>query len=443
MTTGAKFLRVIGVLVILGAVALLGVIFVPVQRTPAQVQVAADAVVVAGSGEYAMRLGDCMACHTAKGGVPFAGGYPIDSPLGTIYSSNITPDPDHGIGNWTLDDFRASLYDGIDEEGRHLYPAMPSDNYRKLSEADIVSLFRYLMDEVAPVASDPPETDLSFPFDQRWGLRLWKWVAYEKAGFAPRYDDLILDRGAYLVEGPGHCGACHSPRSALFVQSGYSPDDGDFLSGGVINGWAAPALRGPGSAPAIWDEAQLVAFLQSGRNNHAGVAGEMASVVEDSLQYMTDADVTAVARYLRHVATDANALATPGLRSGEATKSGTAAMLLAASPDMDLGARLYLDNCNACHFSTGFGADGVFPELVGNASVLADEPGGFLQVILAGAAMPSTATRPARLRMPSFGERLSDDEVAALATFVRQAWGNDASLVVAETVREVRANLPE
>jgi alcohol dehydrogenase (quinone), cytochrome c subunit len=443
VTTGGKILRLLGGLAIVAAVALLSIIFVPVQRTPAQVQVAADEVVVAGSGEYAMRMGDCVACHTAKGGAPFAGGLPIDSPLGTIYSSNITPDPVHGIGNWTLDDFRASLYDGIDDEGHHLYPAMPSDNYRKLSEADVASLYRYLMDQVTPVASDPPETELSFPFDQRWGLRLWKWVAYEKAGFVPRYDDLVLDRGAYLVEGPGHCGACHSPRSQLFVQSGYSPDDSDFLSGGVIDGWTAPALRGPGSAPAIWEEAQLVAFLQSGRNNHAGVAGEMASVVEDSMQYMTDADVTAVARYLRHVATDADALDTPSVPIAEETENGTAAMLLAASPDMDLGARLYLDNCNACHFSTGAGADGVFPELFGNASVLADEPSGFLQVILNGAAMPSTATRPARLRMPAFGERLSDDEVAALATFVRQAWGNDASPVAAETVRAVRANLPE
>jgi mono/diheme cytochrome c family protein len=443
MSYGGKILRMIGVLAVLGAVALLGIILVPVQRTPAQVQVAADEVVVASSGEYAMRLGDCAACHTAKGGAPFAGGHPIDSPLGTIYSSNITPDAKHGIGNWTLDDFRASLYDGIDEEGHHLYPAMPSENYRKLSEADVVSLYDYLRNEVAPVANDPPETDLSFPFDQRWGLRLWKWVAYEKTGFEPRYSDPVLDRGAYLVEGPGHCGACHSPRSPLFVQSGYSPDDSDFLSGGAINGWAAPALRGPGSAPALWEEAQLVAFLRSGRNNHTGVAGEMVSVVEDSLQYLTDADVTAVARYLRHVATDANASDTPRRPSVENTEDGTAAMLLAASPDMDLGARLYLDNCNACHFSTGAGADGVFPELFGNANVLADEPGGLLQVILNGAAMPSTATRPARLRMPSFGDRLSDAEVAALATFVRQAWGNTAGPVDAKTVRQVRADFSD
>ncbi len=171
--------------------------------------------------------------------------------------------------------------------------------------------------------------------------------------------------------------------------------------------------------------------------------GGMASVIEDSLQYMTDADATAMAVYLRHVATDADALDTPTLARTNSTDTETAAMLLAASPDMDLGARLYLDNCNACQFNTGTGADGVFPELVGNSNVLAEEPGGFLQVILNGAAMPSTATRPARLRMPPFRDRLSDNEVATLATFVRQSWGNNASPVAANAVSEVRAVSPE
>lgn len=432
-----KILSLVGTLVALGVVAILAIIFVPVQRT--QAQVATDDVVVANSGEYVMRLSDCAACHTTKGGAPFTGGYPIKSPFGTIYSSNITPDPEHGIGKWTLSDFRAALYDGIDEEGHHLYPAMPSANYRKLSEADVASLYDHLMNHVEPVAKDPPETDLSFPFNQRWGLRLWKWVAYQDPGFAPRYNDPVLDRGAYLVEGPGHCGACHSPRTVLYVQSGYTPQGRGFLSGGIIDGWATPALRGPGSVSAIWDEAQMVAILKSGRNAHNGVVGEMALVVEHSLQYLTDEDVTAIARYLRHVASDANAPDTPLRPRSKEVENNTAAMLLAASPNINLGARLYLDNCNACHFSTGAGADGVFPELFGNSTVLAAKPIGFLHVILNGAELPSTATRPARLRMPAFRDRLTDEEVAALATFVRQAWGNNADSVVANTVSEVRA----
>ncbi len=435
MSIMSKVLRLAGALIVLGVIVILAIMFVPTQRTPVQAQIASDDVVVASSGEYVSRLGDCMACHTVEGGKPFAGGYSIDSPLGAIYSSNITPDPEYGIGNWTLDDFRAALYDGIGKGGHRLYPAMPSANYRKLSEADIASLYDYLMDEVEPVAEKAPETELPFPFNQRWGLRLWDWIAYKDAGFEPRYNDPVLDRGAYLVEGPGHCGACHSPRTALFVQSGYNAEDSKFLTGGVIGGWYAQPLRGSNSVSAYWDEAQMVSFLKTGRNAHSGVAGEMTAVVSHSLQYFTDEDLTAIAKYLRHISADTES--PHQVLNVEAEKS-TAAMLLAASPDMELGARLYLDNCNACHFSTGRGADGVFPELVGNSMVLADEQGGFLDVILNGAEMPSTATRPSRLRMPGFRERLSDDEVAALASFVRQAWGNNAAPVTAKTVAEVR-----
>jgi mono/diheme cytochrome c family protein len=432
-----KIIKFVGVVAAVGTASLLAIIFVPAHRTPAQIQVAPDNVVVSGSGEYVMRTGDCVACHTAPGGTPFAGGLAIESPFGDIYSTNITPDPEHGIGNWTLDDFRAAMIDGVRHDGQFLYPAMPFANYRKMSEADIASLYDYLMNDVDPVASDPPQTDLSFPFNQRWGIRMWKWIAMDEVGFEPRYDDPVLDRGAYLVEGPAHCSSCHTPRNLASAQAGYGPEDSSYLSGSVLNGWAAPALRGPNSAPALWEEVEMVAYLQTGRNAHAGVAGEMASVIEHSLQYLTDEDVTAMARYLHHVATDENAADT--LSKSKADREETAAMLLAASPDMDLGARLYLDNCSACHFSSGAGANGVFPDLVGNSTALADEAGGFLNVILNGATMPSTEKRPAALRMPGFRDRLSDEEVAALATFVRQAWGNGASRIDASTVENVRA----
>ena len=436
-----KIIKWVGVIAVVGTASLLTIILVPAQRTPSQPQVASDDIVVSGSGEYVMRMGDCVACHTALGGAPFAGGLAIASPFGDIYSTNITPDPDHGIGNWTLDDFRAAMIDGVRHDGQFLYPAMPFANYRKMSEADIASLYDYLMTEVTPVASDPPQTDLAFPFNQRWGIRMWKWVAMDDVGFKPRYDDPVLNRGAYLVEGAAHCSSCHTPRNLASAQSGYSPDDDDYLSGSILNKWATPSLRGPNSAPALWDETEMVAYLQTGRNAQAGVAGEMASVIEHSLQYLTDEDIEAMARYLHHVAIGGNTADT--LSKSEKDRQETAAMLLAASPDMDLGARLYLDNCNACHFSTGAGADGVFPDLVGNSNALADDAGGFLDVILNGATMPSTEKRPAALRMPSFRDRLSDEEVAALATFVRQAWGNDASTIDASTVKNMRTELSE
>ncbi|MEO8244778.1 MAG: cytochrome c [bacterium] len=430
-----KFLVVIGSLAVLGLVAVAAIIWVPAGRTPAQPEPAIK--MAEATPEYAARLGDCAGCHTAPGGKPFAGGLAVASPLGTIWSSNITPDPDHGIGKWTLADFRGALYDGISRDGHRLYPAMPSSNYRTFSEQDVKALYAYFTKDVAPVAISPPETKLSFPFNQRWGLRVWEWIAYPKAGFVPSFDDPVLNRGAYLVEGPGHCGACHTPRTATLAQAAYTATDAAFLSGGSLGAWTVPSLRGPNSAPTRWTVAEMTTWLTTGRNAHAGVAGEMVSVIQHSTQYLTDDDASAVATYLRHVAwngdppKDVTSALPP-------SRSATETLLRAAAPDMALGPRLYLDNCNACHFVNGMGAGGVFPKLVGNSTVLAKAPGGLLDVVLNGASMPSTAARPSGLRMPGFGHRLSDAEAAALLTFVRSAWGNSAGVVSADDVRKAR-----
>ncbi len=433
------FLRILTALVLVGILALVAFIFVPVQITPAQTALADDYVVPEGQAEYAMYLGDCAACHTAEDGERFAGGRAIESPMGTIYSSNITPDSGTGIGDVTLDQFRAALYDGIGKDGAHLYPAMPSANYRKLSEKDVRALYTYFMDDVAPVANDVREAEMTFPFDQRWGIRAWKWLAYEPPGFFGEYDDAQLDRGAYLVEGPGHCGACHTQRNALFVQDGYTARDATFLGGGEIAGWQAPDLRGPQSAPQMWSAEELTKWLRSGRNAHTGVTGEMQLVVGESLQHFTDDDIGAVVAYLRKIGTDGPAPDTPPAQSDEITE--TERLLASADPKMDLGARLYLDNCNACHFVNGRGADEVFPELDGNSLVTAKGATGLMTVILQGAELPSTETRPMRLRMPGFADRLSDDEVATLASFVRSAWGNTASAVEPGAVADLRQEL--
>ncbi len=416
--------------------ALLAFIFLPVQTTPPQQALPGDYTIPEGAPEYVMRTADCAACHTAEDGDRFAGGRPIESPMGTIYSSNITPDPVTGIGNYTLDQFRSVLYDGMRADGAHLYPAMPYANYRRLTEEDVRALYAYFMDQVEPVSNEVPETNLAFPFDQRWGIRAWKWVALGDAGFTPPFDDDQLNRGAYLVEGPGHCGACHSRRNTFFAQAGYAAEDDAFLSGGVIAGWTAPDLRGARSAPQEWSREDLVAFLGSGRNSHAAVTGEMTLVIAESLQYLTNEDMEAVAAYLRHIGLDGPASGSPPEREPE---TGDAeAILIAAEPGLDLGPRLYLDNCNACHFANGMGADEVFPELDGNSLVTADKSTGLISMILYGAALPSTAERPARLRMPGFGDRLSDDEVATLATFVRQAWSNRAGAVSSAEVADRR-----
>ena len=431
------FLRLLTALILAGLIVLLAIIWLPPQTTPPQTQLAADWQPAEGQGEYVMRLADCAACHTAEGGKPFAGGRPIESPLGTIWSSNITPDPDHGIGQYTLDEVRAALVDGIRQDGRHLYPAMPYENYRKLSEEDIRALYAYFMHEVPPVPVSPPATDLTFPFDQRWGLRLWNWVALGEAGDHPHMGDPLLDRGAYLVEGPGHCGACHSPRNLVMAQDGLRAGDPGFLTGGELDGWSVPPLTGPGSAVAGWSTDDMKLFFATGRNAHAAVLGEMSLVIDESTQYWTEGDLNALAAYLQHLNP---APAAP--RSDPAAVDRTAAMLTAAT-DLSEGARLYLDNCNACHFANGKGADEVFPELAGSSLVNAPKPTGLIDVILRGSTLPSTGLRPYRLRMPGFGNRLSDAEVAELATFVRSAWGNTGGAVDAAQVAAHREKLTE
>ncbi|WP_062014556.1 cytochrome c [Aureimonas sp. AU4] len=442
------FLKILGVLVVAGVAALLAIIFVPPQLTPADKLgpvLAADWTAPKGAGEYASQMADCAACHTADGGQPFAGGREIRSPMGTIYSSNITPDAKSGIGGWTLDEFRAALVDGIGRGGVHLYPAMPYENYRKLSEADIRAMYGYFMNEVPAVDNAVEVTSLKFPFNQRWGIRLWNWMALDAPGFRAESQDETLKRGEYLVEGPGHCAACHSPRNLFMAQDGTEGSDPAFLSGGAIDNWTAHDLRGPESGPQRWSADELKRYLVSGRNAHAGVAGEMKLVVADSLQYLTNEDADAMVSYICSIGTGgaggAKAAAVDDQKGGTvarldaAAASGstdaTARLLTEAKPDLPLGARLYMDNCNACHFTDGRGAPNVFPALAGNSTVNAPLATGLVHAILFGAEMPSTITAPQKLRMPGFAGRLSDEEVAALATFVRSAWGNKAAAVTA------------
>lgn len=426
------FLKIMLGLIVLAVVALVAFIAVPVQRTPAQSDLPAEWRPEEGQGEYAMRLADCAACHTAPDGEMFAGGRAIESPLGTIYSSNITPDDETGIGGWSLDAFRAALYDGVRPDGTHLYPAMPYENYRKLTEEDVRALYHYFTDEVEPIRNDTREADLPFPFDQRWTLRGWKWLALDEPGFRADADDPVLARGEYIVEGPGHCGACHTPRNAIMAEAAVDASDEAFLTGGEIAGWTAPALRGPGSAIAGWSREDLIAIFSTGRNAHAAVNGEMQLVIRDSTQFMSEDDLAAMSAFLVGL----NDGGTAPDRSGDRT--GTEALIASADPDMPLGARLYIDNCNACHFADGRGADEVFPELDGNALVTAESPTGLISMILNGSELPSTPKRPYSLRMPGFADRLTDEEVAELASFVRQGWSNDAAAVSADDIADLR-----
>lgn len=383
-------------------------------------------------GEYLSRLGDCMACHSLPGKPAYAGGLAIESNLGTIYSTNITPDKQYGIGNYSEQQFSDAVRKGILPDGSRLYPAMPYPDYAKISDADMHALYVYFMQGVQPVAAAAPETSLSFPFNQRWGMRFWNWAFTSDKSFQPIGGaSAEVNRGAYIVESLGHCGSCHTPRRLTMNEKSLDSSEDSFLAGGELNGWPVPSLRGMPR----WSQQEIVDYLQTGRNDKASVGGEMTSVIEHSSSHMSDADLKAIAAYLKFLGGN------PGLHQSDVLSVEKTAAKLTAAKNLTDGERLYLDNCNACHFVNGQGAPGVFPQLDQASVVTAESPVGLIHTILAGAQQPSTAKAPSMLAMPGFAARLNDEEVAKLATFIRQGWSNNAPAVTSEQVKEVRKNL--
>ncbi|MFP8965057.1 c-type cytochrome [Pokkaliibacter sp. CJK22405] len=383
-------------------------------------------------GEYLSRAGDCMACHSVPGKPDYAGGLPIKSDLGVIYSTNITPDKNVGIGNYTEEQFSDAVREGIRADGSHLYPAMPYPDYAKVNDEDIKALYAYFMHGVKASDYQPPKTDLSFPFSQRWGMMFWNWTFGNDDGFEPiKGASDEVNRGAYLVEGLGHCGSCHTPRGVGMQEKAYDHTDEDFLAGGDLNGWPVPPLRGI----AHWTKQEIIDYLQTGRNDKAGVGGEMTSVVYNSTSHMTDEDAASIAAYIKHLAGDDKPAAV------DAAKAQATTDKLTSAKDLTLGERLYIDNCAACHFVDGKGAAKAFPQLDGASIVNADSPDGLINVILKGAQLPSTEKAPSELKMPGFAHRLDDNEVAMLASFIRSGWNNNAPGVTAEDVKKVRESL--
>jgi mono/diheme cytochrome c family protein len=429
-----SFLRILGGVIVVILIAIALIIWVPAQRTSAKALDLPTSDITAARGAYVARAANCEDCHTGPGRKAYSGGLTVASPFGTIYSTNITPDKQYGIGDYSLDDFRAALYDGVRKNGTRLYPAMPYENYRLLSEADVESLYRYYMDEVKPVHDQPPQTHLAFPFNQRLGVRVWDWLALKNPRFKPPTDNPQINRGAYLVQALGHCAACHSPRNWLMASNGIRDEDAKYLTGGKVDGRAVPPLRGKDSVTTRWSQTQIAQYLATGRNAYTGAAGDMTSVVGNSLQHLSYDDIMAMSAYLKYL--DAGTTEASAHSNDVPTK--TQAMLTAANPSTPLGARLYLDNCDGCHFANGLGAPGVFPTLDGNPTVTAASATSLIETILYGAAMPSTQLRPERFRMPGFAWRLDDHDVATLATFLRQGWNNHASAVTAGQVAALR-----
>ncbi|MBB5391862.1 MULTISPECIES: cytochrome c [unclassified Herbaspirillum] len=388
-------------------------------------------------GEYLAKAGDCVACHTAKGGKPFAGGLPMATPIGTVYSSNITPDKEHGIGNYSEDDFDKALRHGIRKDGASLYPAMPYPSYAKVKPADVKALYAYFMNGVQADPTPNRGVDIVWPLSMRWPLSIWRKVFAPAVAVDGADDNSPLMRGKYLVEGLGHCGACHTPRGIGMQEKALTDDSTQFLSGGVVEGYLANNLRGDArDGLGNWSEEDIAVFLKTGRNSHSAAFGGMADVVANSTQYMTDEDLTAIAKYLKSLKPVKEGVAPLAYddKTHQALRKGS---------DQSPGAMGFLNNCAACHRSSGKGWTETFPTLAQSATVNADNPASLIKIVLAGGEMPWTHKAPTQFAMPAFGSRLSDQEVAEIVTFIRNSWGNSAGAVSASDVAKVRKELPK
>jgi mono/diheme cytochrome c family protein len=389
-------------------------------------------------GAYLARLGDCAACHSVPGKPPYSGGLRMGIPIGAIYTSNITPDSNNGIGRMSLNDFDRALRFGV-AEGHSLYPAMPFTSYYNTLPDDVAALYSYFKYGVPAAAVPNRPNDIVFPLSMRWPLTFWRWffAPTPKPFVASAGMDSQLSQGAYFVEGLGHCGECHTPRAITMQVKATSPAGGAaYLSGAVIENYFAPSLRngGPGTLGA-WSEQELAQFLVTGANNHGIAFGSMSDVIVHSTQYMTPADALATAKYLKDLRSSGEAPAARfsydaidhlALKNGDASKPG---------------ARIYLDNCAACHRPDGVGYELVFPCLAGNPIVQAGNPQSLISIVLEGSQTPRTALTPAQFTMPKFAWRLSDQDVAEVVNFVRTSWGNSASLASSADVAKTRQSL--
>lgn len=372
-------------------------------------------------GEYLAKAGNCMGCHTARGGAPYAGGRGIETPFGTVYTSNLTPDTATGLGSWSAAHFWRALHNGRSRDGRLLYPAFPYTNYTLVTRADSDALYAYLR-SLKPVAQANRAHGLRFPFDTQAALAVWRALYFRPGVIAnDPARPAEWNRGAYLVQGLGHCNACHGSRNALGATGG--PLD---LGGGLIpmQNWYAPSLSDPHEAGvAEWDAKQIATLLKTGVNDKASALGPMAEVVGRSTQHLTDADLNAMAIYLK---------ALPPIRSTAALPS------VETSPAFDRGAKLYADHCAQCHGEQGEGAAGVYPALAGNRALTMASVANLVRVVREGGFAPSTAGNPRPYGMPPFATVLSNGDTAAVLTYVRGAWGNQGGAVSQIEVNRLR-----
>lgn len=371
-------------------------------------------------GQYLVVAGDCMSCHLRDGGEPLAGGLGLKTPFGLIYSANITSDKQTGIGAWTSDQFYHAMHDGIGVHGENLYPAFPYPWFRRASREDIDAIFAYL--KITPAVNyTPPANDLPFPLNFRSMVKGWNLLFLSSHDFqTDSSQSAEWNRGAYIVNGLGHCGGCHTPKNAL----GADKSNQDF-HGANLDNWVAPDLTSnERTGLGGWSIDDVAEYLRNGRNARAGASGAMADVVTYSTSLMSDVDRHAIAVYLKSQA------ASPSIAHTQPDPGA-----------LRRGAAIYSDACASCHLEDGVGQPRFFPPLGHSAMLQQADPTGLVHLVLAGGRIGTSPSRPSPLTMPSFAWKLSDNEIADVSTFLRNSWGNQAAAVSVAEVRNIRQRL--
>jgi mono/diheme cytochrome c family protein len=373
-------------------------------------------------GRYMAIAGDCTACHTAKGGQPFAGGGALETPFGILLAPNITPDLATGIGGWTDDQFVNAVQNGIGHGGIHLYPAMPYTYYTKMTREDIIAIRAYL-DTLQPVRNLVQANQLPFPFNQRETMIGWNELYFKPGEFkSDPSKSAEWNRGAYLVEGVEHCGLCHTPKNVMG-----GDENGQAMQGSVLQNWYAPNLTGNRRVGiGDWTAEDIALYLKTGRNRYDIASGPMADAVSHSTSHLTDADLRAIAVYLKDLPPGGGGLPQP---------------VAAQDPAMQRGQTIYDQQCAACHTVGGEGIVGLFPRLSGAPLVQQSQATSLIRVVLEGSRAVATDGAPTGPAMPSFAWKFSDADIADVITYIRNAWGNAAPPVSAGEVGNMRQAL--
>lgn len=401
----------------------------------AAIQAANAAEAPTDRGEYVARAANCIACHSIPNAPPFSGGLKMATPLGAIYTTNITPDPETGIGHYTLEDFDRAVRLGVAKDGHHLYPAMPYPSYVKMAPDDIAALYHFFMTSVQPAKVSDNPTEIKFPLNWRWPLALWNvaFASTDRYRIDPKHD-VAWNRGAYLVQGAGHCGACHTPRGMFFNEHGYTEDHASYLMGAPLDNWSASNLRSDvNTGLGRWSHADLVGFLKNGHNSFGTAFGSMTDVINYSTQYLTDADIESIATYLE---------ALPPGREGKSDPyryDPSSAQKLASEQLDSPGAVTYWQHCMACHQPDGKGFAPYLPPLGGNPTVLDPSPASVANVVLNGSRAIVVDGVPDAYRMPEYRLLLTDQQVADVVGYVRSAWGNRAGGISPSDVTQMRS----